>query len=266
MLQSRIFNSQGFNQEKIIRQYWPGTLPLQCAAFCSSKCWFVILFRVRWKDHNSNVVNEWVEAFYPLIHIEDPWFPKWLLNCEGLIFWHDWYVSQIFQPWLYTDFWLVSALQRQINEIRWNLPSQSSKETKRIVSLWVKAIKRWPWLMRRFESLMKSSIEPNTPTRRDPLPFLLISYQLLDQHNITVNLLTLCPFPEPTSRVLELYAHSFFPPHLSPKRWRAARTRFLRSHPMRIIPLAPTWRKLKKKQIWHYLWIREPLHPDSCAF
>lgn len=189
-----------------------------------------------------------MEAFYPLIHIEDPWFPKWLLNCEGLIFWHDWYVSQIFQPWLYTDFWLVSALQRQINEIRWNLPSQSSKETKRIVSLWVKAIKRWPWLMRRFESLMKSSIEPNTPTRRDPLPFLLISYQLLDQHNITVNLLTLCPFPEPNSRVLELYAHSFFLLIYS-KRWRAARTRFLRSHPMRIIPLAPTWQKLKKKNL-----------------
>lgn len=145
----------------------------------------------------------------------DPWFPKWLLNCEGLIFWHDWYVSQIFQPWLYTDFWLVSALQRQINEIRWNLPSRCSKGTKRIVSPWVKAIKRWPWLMRRFESLMKSSIEPNTPTRRDPLPFLLISYQLLHQHNITVNLLTLCPFPEPNSRVLELDAHSFFPPHLS---------------------------------------------------
>lgn len=68
-------------------------------------------------------------------------------------------------PWLYTDFWLVSALQRQINETGWNLLSQSSKKkTIRIVSLWVKAIKSRRWLMRWFESLIKSLIDPNTPT------------------------------------------------------------------------------------------------------
>lgn len=79
----------------------------------------------------------------------------------------------------------------------------------RIVSSGVKAIKLWPWLMRWFESLIKSLIEPNAPTVLRPMCFRLIYHQLLDQHNIAINLLNLCPFPEPNSRVLELYAHSF---------------------------------------------------------
>lgn len=115
--------------------------------------------------------------------------------------------------------------------------------------------------MRCFESLMKSSIEPNTPTLRDPLPFLLIFYQLLDQHNITVNSLTLCPFPEPNSRVLELYTHSF----------SSSFIQTVESSPDKIFtrpsnedhPLAPTWRKLRKNltslvDSW-------TLHPDSRA-
>lgn len=78
-----------------------------------------------------------------------------------------------------------------------------------IVSPGVKAIKGWPWLMRWFESLMKSLIESNAPTVFHPMCFHLIYHQLLDQHIIAINLLNLCPFPEPNSRVPELYAHSF---------------------------------------------------------
>lgn len=112
----------------------------------------------------------------------------------------------------------------------WNLLSQSSKI--RIVSLWVKAIKCWSWLMRWFESLIKSLIEPNTPTLLHPMCFLLIFNQLLDQQNITVNLLNLCPFPEPNSRVLELYTHSFSSPFIQTVESSQDKT-FL-SHPIRM--------------------------------
>lgn len=113
------------------------------------------------------------------------------------------------RPWLYTDFWLYFC---SLKADRWDglKPSFSFlQKTMRIVSSGVKAIKRWPWLMRWFESLIKSLIEPNAPTVLRPMCFHFIYHQLLDRHNIAINLLNLCPFPEPHSRVLELYAHFF---------------------------------------------------------
>lgn len=112
------------------------------------------------------------------------------------------------RPWLYTDFWLYFC---SLKTDRWDgLKSSFSflQKTMGIVSSGVKAIKRWPWLLRWFESLIKSLIEPNAATVFRPMCFHLIYHQLLDQHNIAINLLNLCPFPEPNSRVLELCAHS----------------------------------------------------------
>lgn len=98
--------------------------------------------------------------------------------------------------------------------------------------------------MRWFESLIKSLIEPNTPMLLHPMRFLLIFNQLLDQQNITVNLLNLCPFPEPNSRVLELYTHSFSSPFIQTVESSQDKT-FL-SHPIRMHrPHAPTCPKAK---------------------
>lgn len=107
--------------------------------------------------------------------------------------------------------------------------------------------------MRCFESLMKSSIELNTPTLCDPICFPLIFYQLLDQHNITVNLLNLCPFPEPNSRVLELYTHSFSSSFIQTV--ESSPDKILLSHPIRIVPMP---RRVESYKILHYLWISEP--------
>lgn len=130
--------------------------------------------------------------------------------------------------------------------MRWLKSSISilKKKKKRILSLWVKAIKCWPWLMRWFESLIKCLIEPNTPTLLYPMRFLLIFNQLLNQQNITVNLLNLCPFPEPNSRVLELYTHSFSSSFIQTVKSSQDKT-FL-SHPIRMHrPHAPTCPKAK---------------------
>lgn len=128
------------------------------------------------------------------------------------------------------------------------------------MSLRVKAIKRSPWLMRWFESLIKSLIEPNTPTLLHPIPFLLIFYQLLGQQNITINLLNLCPFPEPKSHVLELYTHSFSSSFIQTAESSQDKT-FL-SHPIRMHrPHALTCSKAKTCYINYWIWTQEITDP-----
>lgn len=126
----------------------------------------------------------------------------------------------------------------------------------RIVSSRVKAIKRWPWLMGWFESLIKSLIEPNAPMVLRPMCFHLIYQQLLDEHIIAINSLNLCPFPEPNSRVLELYAHSFSSSILQSVD-SSQEKKFL-GHPIRTPhPMSLSCNLLQ------YLWISELLHPHS---
>lgn len=107
------------------------------------------------------------------------------------------------------------------------LKSLSVLQKNLIVSPWVKATQRWPWLMRCFEPLIKSLIEPNTPTLLHPTGFLLIFYQLLNQQNITVTL----SFFQSQSHMSLKSSLTPCPPHLS-KRWRAARTRRFSAHPV----------------------------------
>lgn len=161
-------------------------------------------------------------------------------------------------PWLYTDFWLWFC---SLKANKWDgLNSSISflQKTTCIVSSGVKAIKRWPWLMRWVESLIKSLIEPNAPTVLHSMCFSLIYYQPLNQH-IAINLLNLCPFPEPNSRVLEPYTHSFSSSFLH--RSTAARKRHLSAiQSGRIIHMSLSCNLL------HYWGLREHLHPDSVLY
>lgn len=160
-----------------------------------------------------------MEVFYPLIHIEDSWFPKRLWTGEAFVFWRDWCRSQIsIHDW--TQISGSVLLQRQINEMDWNLLSQSSKKTIRIRSLWVKAIKRWPWLMGWFKSLIQSLIEPNTPMlQRVSLSFMNFWIRKLSPSTYWTFVLFHSQIHVSLNPTL-----TPFPPHLS-QWWRAARTR-----------------------------------------
>lgn len=166
------------------------------------------------------------------------------------------------RPWLYTDFWLYFC---SLKADRWDGVKSSFsflQKTMRIVSLGVKAIKRWPWLTRWFESLIKSLIEPNTPTVLRPMCFYLIYHQLLDQHNIAIDLLNLCPFPEPNSRVLELYAHSFSSSILQSV--GSSQEKKFVSHPIRrhhphVLKLQPVTLLVDQRTHVHY--VENILHP-----